>query len=177
MRHLVRGHGYVPLYTSWVLDVDLVEAAPPEVPPGISIRNFEVGRDDEVVFRLVEDAFSEWPDRLPSTFEDWAPRTIDWPGFEPWHMPLAVAGEEVVGSAHLIDYGEDFGWVNQLAVRRDFRNRGIARALLAQSFGAFRAIGKRTCGLSTDSRTGALGLYERVGMSVTQSYTHFSKPL
>jgi hypothetical protein len=32
-------------------------------------------------------------------------------------------------------------------------------------------------GLSTDSRTGALGLYERVGMKVTRSYTHFAKEL
>ena len=37
--------------------------------------------------------------------------------------------------------------------------------------------GDRVCGLSTDSRTGALGLYENVGMHVTRSYTNLTKAL
>jgi hypothetical protein len=37
--------------------------------------------------------------------------------------------------------------------------------------------GKRALEVSTDSRTGALGLYERVGMSVTLSYTNYAKDL
>ena len=30
--------------------------------------------DGRVAFQLIEDAFNEWPDRDPSSFEDWAPR-------------------------------------------------------------------------------------------------------
>jgi mycothiol synthase len=37
--------------------------------------------------------------------------------------------------------------------------------------------GERRVGLNTDSRTGALGLYEKVGMSVKRSYTHRAKRL
>jgi len=32
-------------------------------------------------------------------------------------------------------------------------------------------------GVSTDSRTGALGLYERVGMRVVRRYTRYTKHL
>jgi GNAT superfamily N-acetyltransferase len=175
---LLRSHRYSPRHSSWMLEIDLREAATsPALPEGVTLRDFERGRDDETVYRVIDDAFDEWPDREPSTFDDWAPRTIDWPGFEPWLLPLAVSENEVVGAAHLIDYAGDLGWVNQLAVRRDARNRGIARALLGHAFAEFRLRGKKRCGLSTDSRTGALALYERVGMHVTRSYTHYARAL
>ena len=57
-------------------------------------------------------------------------------------------------------------YVDRLAVRRDQRNRGIAQALLVDSFARGREHGTRTSELSTDSRTGALPMYERVGMVV-----------
>ena len=62
---------------------------------------------------------------------------------------------------------DEVGYVDKLAVRKDVRNQGLARALLVDSFAAARAHGATVCELSTDSRTGALGLYEKVGMEVT----------
>ena len=55
---------------------------------------------------------------------------------------------------------------------RDQRNRGLAQALLVDSFAATRAHGTTTSELSTDSRTGALGLYEKVGMTVTHVWVN-----
>ena len=57
------------------------------------------------------------------------------------------------------------------------RGRGLGRALLARSFGLFRAHGLRACGLNTDSRTGALSFYEGIGMRVRRSYAHHAKEL
>jgi ribosomal protein S18 acetylase RimI-like enzyme len=57
-------------------------------------------------------------------------------------------------------------YVQSLAVRRDRRNRGLAQALLVDAFAQGRAHGSTRSGLSTDSRTGALGLYQKVGMEV-----------
>ena len=174
---LVRAAGYEPRHTAWVLRIENTSPpARPRLPRGTRIRDFASGQDDQVVFRLIDEAFNEWPDREPSTFGDWAAKTICLPGFEPWHLPVAVLDGEIVGAAHLITY-DDEGWIGQLAVQRQARGRGIARALLQHSFGAFFARGKHTCGLSTDSRTGALGLYERAGMRVTRSYTHYAKAL
>ena len=62
--------------------------------------------------------------------------------------------------------------MDRLAVRRDQRGRGLATALLADSFARAREHGATRSGLSTDSRTGALGLYERVGMEATQTWVN-----
>jgi mycothiol synthase len=64
------------------------------------------------------------------------------------------------------------GFVSRLAVRRDRRGLGLAKALLADAFGNAREHGATRSELSTDSRTGALGLYEKVGMVVTSVWVH-----
>ena len=173
---LLTGHGYARLWTSWVLEVGLGERPPePLLPGGLAIRDFAPGRDDHEVYEMIETAF-DWPHHDPSTFEDWAATTIGQGGFEPWQMPVVVYDEEVVGAAFLGVY-PDGGWVGQLAVRRSHRGRGLGRALLQQAFVSFFDRGAMRARLVTDSRTGALGLYERVGMHVTRWYTHFAKEL
>ena len=83
-------------------------------------------------------------------------------------------GGEVVGVVVIVLAGDalDEGYVDQLAVRRDQRGRGLARALLADAFAAARERGASRSTLATDSRTGALGLYEKVGMEVTSTWLH-----
>lgn len=64
------------------------------------------------------------------------------------------------------------GYVSRLATRQDQRHRGLAQALLADAFGVARAHGATRATLSTDSRTGALDLYLRVGMRVESTWVH-----
>jgi ribosomal protein S18 acetylase RimI-like enzyme len=92
-------------------------------------------------------------------------------------LPVVVDRDQIVGAAFLIVYPGDTGWVQQIAVRKDHRGRGLGRALLQHAFGEFFRRGERRAGLSTDSRTGARTLYEHVGMRVTSSYTHYAKEL
>ncbi len=63
------------------------------------------------------------------------------------------------------------GYVQQLAVRADQRNKGIARAMLDETCAAFYLLGRRNCILWTHSGTGALAMYERLGMRVRRSTT------
>jgi ribosomal protein S18 acetylase RimI-like enzyme len=176
---LFRSHGYEVGHISWILQVSFEEGDPPpvEIPPGITIRPY---RDDDApaAYRVIEDAFNEWPGRQPSTFEEWAPFGIGHRSFAPHLSRLAFDGDELVGTALAIDYANaDEGWIQQVATKATHRHRGIARALLHEVFEAFHERGKRRCGLSTDSRTGALTLYERVGMHVRRSYTSYRKQL
>ena len=55
-----------------------------------------------------------------------------------------------------------------LGVRRAYRGRGLARALLLHTYGVFFARGERRVSLGVDasSPTGATKLYESVGMRV-----------
>jgi ribosomal protein S18 acetylase RimI-like enzyme len=174
---LFRANGYEPMWRSWVLSYAIDgPPQPPELPEGYSFRPFELGRDDRDVYEVVERAFSEWPDRDPYTYEDWRAGTVDMESFDPALQIVIDREGEVVGAANLIDPGAE-GWVHQLAVGREHRGRGLGRALLQQAFVRFHARGRASVGLSTDSRTGALGLYEHVGMRVTRSYTHHAKHL
>lgn len=60
---------------------------------------------------------------------------------------------------------------------REHRHRGIARALLQTAFARSFHRGYHWTSLSTDSDTGALSLYERVGMRIHRSFTHLSLDL
>jgi mycothiol synthase len=65
-----------------------------------------------------------------------------------------------VAAAYFID-----NWVDNIAVAATHRRRGLATDLLR---------GRGRLELSTDSNTGALGFYERLGFEVTRSYTHWA---
>ena len=176
---LFRALGYAPAHTSWIIDIALGdEPSPVVVPAGIAIRPYGP-ENDRASHRLIDDAFSEWPGRDPLAFEDWASLVTAHGAFAPGLSRLAFDGDELVGVALAYDYGvADEGWVQQLATKASHRHRGIARALLGSVFVAFHAQGRRrTVALSTDSRTGALSLYERLGMRVRRSYTGWAKDL
>jgi len=175
---LMKAHGYAPLWNSWMLEIThMAPPAPAVFPDGITLRTF-TGDDAREVYEVVENAFSEWTNRTPSTFEDWRAGTIDAGPFDPSLMLLATDGSSrrIVGVAYCLGHAPD-GYVQSLAVDAAFRGRGIATALLHQAFATFWSLGKPTVALSTDSRTGALGLYERVGMHVIRTYTRYSKDL
>ncbi len=169
---LLAALGYHVRWTSWVLKLpagrDIVERPLPE---GYVVRE-ATETERRTVWTVVEDAFLEWSDRDRQSFEDCAARMWLRPGFEPWNIRVvADSGGEVVGVSFVVKAGDE-AYVDQLAVRRDQRNRGLAQALLVDSFAVGRAHGAVASCLSTDSRTGALPLYEKVGMEVTSVWVN-----
>jgi len=167
--------GYDVRWTSWVLQLPAGATVPHrEVPPGYQIRA-ATPDDYEAVWNLVEDAFLEWSVREREPFEDFLAVTVRRPGHEPWMLRVVTdpAGE-VVGTAMLIMAGDpvEEGYIERLAVRKDQRGRGLAQALLVDAFEQGRQHGAPRSGLSTDSRTGALGLYEKVGMEVVDVWVN-----
>jgi mycothiol synthase len=174
---LLRSSGYSPLVTEWLLEFAMPdEPEVPEPPEGITVRPFRPG-DAHAVHRLTEDAFDEWQQRRQS-YEEWARHTVERATFAPAASPIAFAGEQPVGAVlSLNGPGKDEGYVERVAVRHDHRNRGIARLLLREAFRTFHTHGMRTCTLWTHSDTGALSLYERIGMTVRRSSTVYSKEL
>ena len=124
---------------------------------------------------MFERAFSEWEDRVANAPATWRALVTEREGFRPQDLMLAVAGDRIVGGAFLIDAGEI--WVDKLAVAREFRHRGIARTLLQTAFVRSFDRGYRWTSLSTDSDTGALSVYERVGMRIHRSFTRYGLDL
>ena len=174
---LLESLGYFVRWTSWVLQLpEGEEIAFQPLPEGYRIRTVGGEADQRAAHAVVEDAFLEWSVREREPFEDFVAEIVGRPGFEPWQLRVVVdPADEVVGvcvvSVGDFDYGR-CGFVSRLAVRRDQRGQGLAKALLADAFSNAREHGAVRSELSTDSRTGALGLYEKVGMVVTSTWVN-----
>ncbi|WP_329445494.1 GNAT family N-acetyltransferase [Streptomyces canus] len=174
---LLRSSGYSRIVTEWLLEIAMpVEPEVPEPPAGITVRPFRPG-DEQAAYQLTEDAFDEWQQRRKS-YAEWARHTVERATFEPAASPVALADDQMVGAVLSLDVpGNGEGYVERVAVRRDHRNRGIARMLLQEAFRTFHRQGKQTCTLWTHSDTGARSLYERIGMTVQRSSTVYGKAL
>jgi mycothiol synthase len=99
---------------------------------------------------------------------------------------VAWDGDEVAGSvvngiypAENARLGVELGWLDHVSVRRPWRGRGLAGALIARSLRVLRDRGMAFASLGVDAEnpTGALGLYERHGFTVHQTFVTFRKPL
>jgi mycothiol synthase len=161
--------GWRVRWTSWVLALpEGQEIQERPLPDGYSIR--EADPDEyPTVHDVIEDAFLEWSVREREPHEDFLATTVQRPGFEPWHFRVVVDSSGVIVGCALVQmYGgpPPEAFISRLAVRRDERHRGLAQALLVDSFARGREHGASRSALSTDSRTGALALYEKVGMQV-----------
>jgi mycothiol synthase len=156
-------------WTSWVLALpEGQEIQERPLPDGYGIREADPA-EYPAVHDVIEDAFLEWSVRERESHEDFLATTVNRPGFEPWHFRVVTdASGVVVGCALVQMFGEppSEAFISRLAVRRDQRHQGLAQALLVDSFARGREHGASRSALSTDSRTGALALYEKVGMQV-----------
>jgi len=172
---MLKEAGYAPRYTSWILRMDHPIAPTPRPPQGIELRSFRA-EDGTELLTMFEEAFSEFEDRLPSSLVTWRAMTTEREGFRNEDMIVAVDGDRIVGGAFLIQ-SEGGIWVDKFAVQREYRHRGIARAMLYSAFARSHALGSDHTELNTDSRTGALSFYERIGMFIRSSYTNWALDL
>ena len=172
---LLESLGWHVRWTSWALALpegrDIAERPLPE---GYAIRAADPA-EYPAVHDVIEDAFLEWSVREREAFDDFMAVTVRRPGFEPWHFRVVTdAAGAIVGCA-LVQMFEGpplEAFISRLAVRRDQRHQGLAQALLVEAFARGREHGATRAALSTDSRTGALGLYEKVGMEVAGTWVH-----
>jgi mycothiol synthase len=121
----------------------------------------------------------------PLTPEIWGRDFIGDPFFRSDLSFVAFDGEQIAGYAvnYVIESdweatGVREGWVGQLGVRRPWRRRGLATALLVRSMEAFLAAGLEaaTLGVDAENPTGALGVYERVGFRPIRRSVRLQRP-
>jgi len=175
---LVRGRGFERVRTFRHLQIDLDGSPldPGEPPAGIEIRGIEPERDLRGVHAIFLEAFSrEWGYRL-IPFEEWVGLEVETPSYDPSLWLLATDGDEGVGALSGVVWG-DRGWVGELGVRGPWRGRGIASALLRRAFATFASRGLARVMLNVDSEnsTGAVRLYEGVGMRTLRAWDVYEK--
>ena len=165
-RALYERHGFRYVRTFLRLDVDLAEAPAAAVwPLGIAARRFRRRRDEAAVHAASEEAFRDhWrPDSMD--LDEWLAFRFERPDLDLDLWWVAWDGEEVAGS--LLAFESPLGgYIDTLSVRRPWRGRGLGRALLLEAFAELRRRGlpRAYLGVDSENPTGAMGLYESVGM-------------
>ena len=174
-RALLTSRGYVHVRSSFTMGRKLTpEEDPGATPAGVNIRAFETGRDARALHEVNEASFADhWGFRsIPySTFEAGMYGAEGW---DPSLAHLALVDGEVVGHVVALSFEGD-GEVILLGVVPGWRGRGIAKALLRRAFAELAKRGHHEVRLGVDSQnpTGAVALYENVGMTPYRSYDIF----
>ena len=121
------------------------------------------------MYHVIDDAFAEWDGQTRLAVRGLGRRAARAaPGSRPSSSSSPRTATRSWARRSLVDERR-LRWVAQLAVAREHRGRGLARALLVQCVRARPAGGLRARGLDTDARTGARGLYEHVGMHIVRT--------
>ncbi len=165
--------------------IDLKERpAPIDLPPGFVLRPYRHEEDLPLLVDLVRDAFSDHYGHIEQSFDRDLERFRHWlegsAYFETDRVMLAmdeatgaVAGSVLPMTQHFRRPG--LGYIDTVGVRKEYRRRGLASAMLRRSFADYwdRGIKSVCLEVDGDSLTNAVALYERVGMHVHSSFDSY----
>jgi ribosomal protein S18 acetylase RimI-like enzyme len=169
---LYRANGFTPIRKSFKMERDLSEPIPDApLPDGLVIRTYSPELD-EAMLETFNASFSDHWGHQTVTPNDWHQFLIDYSDVRHDLTFAVMDGDKVVAlcinrvkSDENERLGVKRGWIGNVGTLREYRKRGIASALIAESMRRFRAEGFEYVGLGVDAEnpTGALGLYERLG--------------
>ena len=157
------------------------------LPDGFEVRPIDPTDIDTLrrVWDAGTEAFGEhWGESAAESSEDQFRRFIGSPECAPELWQVAFHGDEVAG--HILNYvdppkpdGSRTGWTESIGVRKPYRRRGLARALLARSLRTVRDAGatRAALGADTENVNHALDLYESLGFRVVADQFEFHRPL
>ena len=176
--------GFVPIrhFLQMRIDLSIGDLPRESWAHGVELRFFLPGRDEAELFAAFREAFAEHSGDAEVNEADWWNENRDAPnaGFDPTLWFLALDGATIAGFSICREREEDaenVGWVSLLGVRPRWRGRGLGEALLAHSLALLRArgLGRAALNVDVDNTTGALRLYEKVGMNPVPAFTIWSK--
>lgn len=148
------------------------------LPPGVEIRPVEPAHY-RAIWDAEQEAFRDhWGYTQPaeSMFEAWQNDRL----FKPQYYRVAWEGDQVCGMVlNFLDpeenetYHRKRGYTETISVRRPWRGKGVARALIAESIRMFRDMGMEETFLNVDTEntSGALNLYSGLGYTVEDDKT------
>ncbi len=179
--------GYQPVRYGYAMVRPNLEDIPDlTLPVGLEVRPVQPA-DYDRIWAAAREAFR---DHWGYSADDWAlEHFAQWqkaPTFTPHLWQVAWAGDEVAGmilnfidAAENVAYQRQRGYTETICVRRPWRRLGLARALLAASFGVLRDAGMTEAALGVDAENpnGARQLYESMGFQTVKEFVTYRKPL
>jgi mycothiol synthase len=177
--------GYVAIRYGFLMRRDLSQPiADVPMPHGLETRPVTADQHRRIWEADVE-AFRDHWEAAVRHEEDFV-RFFANPDIDTTMWQVAWDGDEVAGSIVNGIYpeenarlGVELGWLDHVSVRRPWRGRGLASALISRSLRVLRDRGMAFASLGVDAEnpTGALGLYERHGFTVHETFVTLRKPL
>lgn len=182
---LVRRFGYAAHTYGFLMRRPLDQPiVPVALPDGLEVRPV-TSDQHRVIWAADEEAFRDHPEpaqRDEGDFEAF----FGEPELDTGLWEVAWAGDEVAGSVMNFVWtsenerlGIRRGWLEHVSVRRPWRGRGLARALVTRSLERLRSLGldEAMLGVHGENPLGALALYEKTGFEVHRRWTRWRKPL
>ena len=183
---LLSGAGYLPVrYFFDMVRATLDEIEVPPLPEGMEMRPVTDVEGYRRLFAADSEAFMDhWGgfEYSEATFQQW----LGEPTFDPSLFVIAWDGDEIAGAVlNSIDAEENEaldrrrGLLEGVFVRRPWRRRGLAAALVGRSLELLRERGMTSAwlGVDADNPTGALGVYERAGFEIHRRASAYHKPM
>jgi len=142
------------------------DIAEPTFPPGVTVRTFVPGQDDEAWLAVNRAAFAHHPEQGAMAQRDLDDRKAQ-PWFDPKGFFLAEREGELVGFHWTKVHAEEqLGEVYVLGIRPDAQGGGLGKALTAIGLRHLAAQGLPTAMLYVDAdNKAALSVYERMGFA------------
>ncbi len=181
--NLLERRGYIPVRYGFDMvrpDLDNIPDLP--LPEGVEVRPID-NRHLRTIWEASNEAFRDHWGFIPDPWEGWQ-QMIDGPDFDPSLWRVAWQGDQVAGMVlNFLNrdenekYGRKRGYTENICVRRPWRHKGLAKALIAQSLRALKEHGLNEAALGVDSEnlTGALDLYKFMGYQVVKSQAVYRK--
>jgi mycothiol synthase len=183
VREFVARHGYEPTRYFHLMLRDLgAPIADVSLPAGLEVRPVREA-DHRTIWDADVEAFEDHFEAGVRTEEDFVSFFTD-ADTDTALWQVAWDGEEVAGSVMNAIHphenavlGQRRGWLEHVSVRRAWRNRGLASALIGRSLELLRDHGLAEAALGVDGEnpTGALHVYERMGFVVHQTAATYRK--
>jgi GNAT superfamily N-acetyltransferase len=154
------------------------------LPAGLEVRPVRTA-DHRTIWDADCEAFQDHRDPAVRTEADYE-RWFTMPELDTDLWEVAWDGDEVAGSVWNHVFAEENerlgikrGWLEHVSVRRPWRKRGLASALMARSMRRLRDIGLTEAALGADAEnlSGAVRLYESLGFKRSRTAANYRKAM
>ena len=177
--------GYVPVrYAFSMVRPNLENIPEAPLPPGLEVR-LALPEHYRLIWEASNEAFRDHWCYIPEPEEEFQ-KSLEDPNRDPSLWKVAWDGDQVAGmvlsfinAAENAEYNRKRGYTENISVRRPWRRRGLARALIVQSLYAIKERGmtEAALGVDTQNTSGALHLYESAGFRPVSRFTIYNKPM
>jgi len=177
-RALFESRGYREVRRFYEMEIELTkEPVVPALPAGLVLDELHDG-EQRAFYDALNEAFADHWEWHPQPFDDWLELRRDQHHDE--HGPVWFVvrdGDELAAVTRNDPSVAGGGYVGAIGVRPAWRGKGLAKALLYRTFAEFwrRSTPRVTLDVDTQNATGAVQLYEDVGMRVGACGVAFEK--